>query len=169
MQITYHDQSPSFLIPSDWVKDGAFKACDVNEHNSPWNEGVDQGTPYQLIAKYEQHYGILARIGRVVLGLIVSLTILSLVFESGRKLAGDLLFNSVENIHIIRKARDVPEAKVADIHVSMAGNPAHMGHMHMIALAVTRLVEEGYRVNQVKVSLSTEDYLLNKVGEFNLL
>ncbi len=53
--------------------------------------------------------------------------------------------------------------KIADVYVSMAGNPAHMGHMHMIALAVNRLVEKGYQINQVKVVLSEEQYLKDKV------
>lgn len=50
-----------------------------------------------------------------------------------------------------------------DVYVSMAGNPAHMGHMEMIGLAVKRLVKEGYQIHQVKVALSSEEYLRTKV------
>jgi hypothetical protein len=38
-----------------------------------------------------------------------------------------------------------------------------MGHMHMLALVVNRLVQEGYQISQVKVCLSSEEYLKGKV------
>ena len=68
MTVVYHDQQPNFKIPSHWKRDNEFEAYDVNEQNISWREGVDQGSRYQLISKYEQHYGILARICRVLYG-----------------------------------------------------------------------------------------------------
>ncbi len=67
-----------------------------------------------------------------------------------------------------REVCNIPAANLVDVYVSISGNPAHMGHMHMIALAVNRLEKLGYRINEVKVSLASEEYILNKVGEYNL-
>lgn len=40
-------------------------------------------------------------LGRVFLGIMLSLTVLSLAFKTGRELVKDLLFNSIKNTNII--------------------------------------------------------------------
>jgi uncharacterized protein (TIGR02452 family) len=67
------------------------------------------------------------------------------------------------------EVRDVydPQGELIDVCASITGNPTHMGHMHMIAQAVNRLKNAGYKVNQLHVSLSDEDYLQGKVQEGN--
>ena len=61
-----------------------------------------------------------------------------------------------------------PDKRV-NVYAHISGNPTHLGHMHMIGLAVKRLVEKGYLINQVKVELGDEAYIQNKVGGANLL
>ena len=68
-----------------------------------------------------------------------------------------------------REVRNIPVARVADVYVSISGNPAHLGHMQMVALAVNRLEELGYRINKVKISLANEESVENKVHGDNLL
>ena len=53
MPIIYHDQSPEFVVPNDWIKDEKFKPYDVNDQNVLWNEGVDRGIRYRLTSKHE--------------------------------------------------------------------------------------------------------------------
>ena len=107
MSVIYHDQLSGLNIPNNWVKNNKFNPCDVNEQNILWREGVDQGPRYRLISKYEEHYGIFARIVRVAFGVILSLIMISFAFESGRELVSNLLFNSVKNINILREIRDL--------------------------------------------------------------
>jgi uncharacterized protein (TIGR02452 family) len=59
-------------------------------------------------------------------------------------------------------------SKVVDLYASLTGNPTHMGHMQMIALATNRLVQAGYQINQVKVALSSEGHAIEKVHYCNL-
>lgn len=98
MNPIYHDLPLSFTIPPDWIRDETFRPGD------PGDKG--QTARYRVIAKYDQHYGILARIARVVFALILSLTIFILAFSSGRELVKNLLFTSLKNIHVIRKIDD---------------------------------------------------------------
>ncbi len=163
MPIIYHDLPQ--VIPNNWVKNELFEPCIVNEQNDTWNEGVDQGTQYRLISKYEEHYGLLPRIGRAFLGVILIIT-LQFAFKSGREWIGDLFCKSIKNIHIIKEY--LPNGELIDVYVSMAGNPAHMGHMQMIALGVNRLVKEGYKISKVRVTLSDEKYLEEKVRLHNV-
>ncbi len=76
--------------------------------------------------------------------------------------------NSVLSCWRSKERGYVPNGEKIDLYISMAGNPAHMGHMQMIALAVNRLVQEGYQVDRVKVALSSEDYLQQKVHWTNV-
>lgn len=71
----------------------------------------------------------------------------------------------LKKIHF-REIRKIP---LADVYVSISGNPTHMGHMQMIALAVSRLEKIGYQINKVEVSLAKQEYVENKVFGDNLL
>ena len=164
----YHNQTVQFRIPNNWVKIEEFQNLLVNEQNKSWIEGVDKGTKYRLIAKYEQHNGIFVRIGMIFFCVILSLTVVSLLFQSGRELVLRLFFNAARETHFLREIEYVPNGESVEVYASITGNPSHMGHMHMIALAVNRLVNEGYVVDQVKVALSSEEYLQLKVDMCNL-
>ncbi|MGD0665782.1 MAG: hypothetical protein ABSA17_08695 [Rhabdochlamydiaceae bacterium] len=59
-----------------------------------------------------------------------------------------------------------PDKRI-NVYADISGNPTHLGHMHMIGLAVNRLVKEGYLINQVKVELGSEGYLQEKVPRWN--
>lgn len=65
--------------------------------------------------------------------------------------------------------RFIPNGEKVNLYSSITGNPTHLGHLHMVALAIQRLVAEGYRINQVKIILSSEEYAVQKVWLANNL
>jgi len=53
--------------------------------------------------------------------------------------------------------------KTAHLFLSLTGNPPHMGHLHILALAIEALVARGYSIGQVRIALSSEQYAQQKV------
>ncbi len=102
MSTTYHDLiKPNFQAPKNWIEIQKFGDSYVNKQNLQWDPQTHRGTKYRLIARYEQHYGIFARIARAAFGL--PLKILSFIFSSQREWAEDLLFSD-RQIHITSRS-----------------------------------------------------------------
>jgi uncharacterized protein (TIGR02452 family) len=105
MSIIYHHSLANNEISSDWIKDKEFEPYDVNENNQLYQEDVDSGQRYRLISKYEEHYGILTRIVRATLRVILTLGT-SFIFRSQRERINDLFSNSIKNVHMIKEFND---------------------------------------------------------------
>lgn len=55
------------------------------------------------------------------------------------------------------------EVLPAVLYMSITGNPTHLGHMAAISTAIDILKKKEIRVDEVRVSLSNDDYLKHKV------
>jgi uncharacterized protein (TIGR02452 family) len=64
--------------------------------------------------------------------------------------------------------RSDTQREIVDLYFSTTGNPAHLGHMHAVALAAQKVVQEGYQIGKVKIVLSDEAYAKTKVEMVNL-
>lgn len=69
--------------------------------------------------------------------------------------------------HVKQKPNDKDPRPLIDICVDITANPPHLGHMDMIAVAIQRLAQEGYRINQVRVALGLDSYVKDKLIPFN--
>lgn len=142
-----------------WVKDKSFQPNSTHEKALARTHGVDL-TRYKLFSKYEEHYGFLARIARIALGVILSPT--GLFSNSCADYVNELLFQSIKATHISYSP------KLVNVEASLTGNPTHIGHMQMIALGINRLIDEGYEINTVNIALADEQYLSQKVHWCNV-
>lgn len=109
------------------------------------------------------HSLVLGKNGRAIFvqrEFVILSALISMLAWDPRRMA-DLL--SVE-----RKKTHSDKKQQVEVVADISGNPTHMGHMEMIALAVERLIGDGFQVSQVKIHLGNQNYVDNKVWEANL-